>query len=59
MNDSVHSDAEINLEKPQDKIEFVAHHMLLAYKREARTWYDLARVAITSSQVYDNRYEGI
>lgn len=49
----------LQLEEPIDRIEFIAYRMLQAYKKEARTWYDLARVAAMSAEAYDKRYEGI
>lgn len=59
MNDDIYSKAEIDLETPKSKTEFVAYHMFLAYKKDYITWYDLAKVALESSKIYDERHEEV
>lgn len=50
---SVHDEAKIYLQDPVDKVEYIANVLMKAYKTEARTWYDLAKVAIAAVEKYD------
>lgn len=50
---SVHDEAKIYLQDPVDKVEYIANILMKAYKTEARTWYDLAKVAIAAVEKYD------
>lgn len=51
---SIHEEAKIYLQSPEDKVEYVANVLMRAYKTEARTWYDLARSAIAAVEKYDH-----
>ena len=50
---SVHDEAKIYLQDPVDKVEYIANVLMKAYKTEARTWYDLAKVAIAAVEKYE------
>lgn len=52
----IHDKAEIYLQPPVDRIEFVAHTLMNTYKTEARSWYDLARATIAAIEKYDHFY---
>jgi len=58
-NMGIHDEANIVLQPPVDKIEFVAHTLMKSYKTDARTWYDLAKAAIASVERYDHFYKEI
>jgi hypothetical protein len=49
----IHEEAKIYLQDSVDKVEYVAHVMMKAYKSDAKTWYDLARAAIAAVEKYD------
>lgn len=51
---SIHEEAIIYLQDPVDKVEYVANVLMKAYKTEARTWYDLAKSAISAVEKYDH-----
>lgn len=51
---SIHEEAKIYLQDPVDKVEYVANVLMNAYKKESRTWYDLARTAIAAVEKYDH-----
>lgn len=50
---TIHEKADIYLQSPEDKVEYVANVLMRAYKSEARTWYDLAKSAIAAVEKYD------
>lgn len=50
----IHEEAKIYLQEPIDKVEYVANVIMNAYKKDARTWYDLARAAIAAVEKYDH-----
>lgn len=50
----IHEEAKIYLQEPVDRVEYVANVIMNAYKKEARTWYDLARSAIAAVEKYDH-----
>jgi hypothetical protein len=50
---SIHEEAQIYLQDPVDKIEYVANILMKCYKTDARTWYDLAKAAIAAVEKYD------
>ena len=52
----IHDKADIYLQPPVDRVEFLAHALMNNYKTEARSWYDLARTAIGSLEKYDQFY---
>jgi hypothetical protein len=54
----IYDEANIVLQPPIDKVEFVAHTLMKSYHNDARTWYDLARAAIAAVEKYNNFYEG-
>jgi hypothetical protein len=54
----IHDEANIVLQPPVDKIEFVAHTLIKSYKNDARTWYDLAKAAVAAVKRYEKFYEG-
>jgi hypothetical protein len=51
---TIHEEAKIYLQEPIDKVEYIANVLMNAYKKEARTWYDLAKVAIAAGEKYDH-----
>jgi hypothetical protein len=51
---SIHEEADISLQEPIDKVEYIASVLMNAYKTNAKTWYDLARVAIAAAEKYDH-----
>lgn len=53
-NMSSHEPANIYLQDPNDRVEYVANVIQRAYKTEARTWYDLAKAAIAAVEKYDH-----
>jgi hypothetical protein len=50
----IHEEAKIYLQDPVDKVEYVANVLMNNYKKEARTWYDLAKAAIAAVEKYDH-----
>lgn len=53
-NMSSHDPANIYLQDPNDRVEYVANVMMKSYKSDARTWYDLAKAAIAAVEKYNH-----
>lgn len=51
---SIHDEDNISLQEPIDKVEYVANVLMNAYKGNAKSWYDLAKVAIAAVERYDH-----
>lgn len=51
---SIHEETTINLQEPIDKVEYVANVLMNAYKMNAKSWYDLAKISIAAIERYDH-----